>query len=957
MDAAPVEQAPPAHSAPTDDAEDFTQEPSTEGLLASQFRGLLIKTYHAQRRRWCELFCIFVMPFIFLLASFIITKIVDTQIHHKVPTRAQQEPLGGFPPYPFDVDSCAKYGSIGCQVAPFAPAIDVPGYDKVPVVFPYVGPDGNAGGGVSLGALSYRLCNPEESKQECEALAEAGPRERYGLFGNYTLQPFLYNGTNVSNYNNALLRMLSGGNSSTRYRDLVDAAQASPTPYIDNVYGLTVSSVGNGSTGQRELLSALYSSFYNSSRLVFPQYYGAYVFHDTASFPNVSATIYYNNTQLNLNYQGSALTTPANRFCYPDGNCQLISGVARLYDVIAKALGRPGVDNLLRVAPKVQGIQSGLNFAQLVAAVLIGLLLHFMMPTILRSLVFERESGIRQIMQMMGLRLSTYYLGTYIAFLLIYLIVMLSTIAFGWAFHVSFFTLNTPLLYFVGFFLWGNTMISFSMFLAPFLNDPTTALIFGWTYVVLIAFIGGQYLGQMFTYNAPSSLFLASFLLPSFSLFYMVYYAGGVNVGGQGLRISSDNSTVPGTNLGMCSGQSLVCYTFIYLAVEWLVLLLLGLYLDQVLPHRFTVRKHPLFFLGLKRHTRMEANVDLERAADKAASDPGVLAEAAAAATAAAARDPSVGVCVDRLVKVYPGRPPFAAVRGISLSLARGETFAILGQNGCGKSSAMNCMNGVHEITAGRVQILGLEVPSELGRVHLRMGVCPQFDLQWDELSGEEHLYFYARVKNVPRRQLHGVVDEALRSVNLEAPAVRRRVAGKYSGGMRRRLSVAMSMIGGSQVVILDEPSTGLDPQSRYELWECIQKRKAGRTILLTTHSMEEAERLADRVGVMDHGRMRAIGAPDELKLRYGHGYRLMVTTSEGGVAQMHQLIVERLSVMALPKSALDGHLVYDLPREELKLSQVFRVMESARRSGLVKDWSVSQATLEDVFVELSERS
>jgi ABC-type multidrug transport system ATPase subunit len=902
------------------------------------------------------------MPFIFLLAAFILGKIVNTAVKNETVSQADQDPQGGFFPTFYNPHLCSAYGSIGCSLAPFAPAInfDRAGFsEQVPVVFPYAGPSSS---GRDLGQVQYKFCNPLLSVAECEADASAGPVVQRGLFGNFTLPPMLYNGSDLYNVNDLLLRVFNNDTANVLYQAVVNASSASPS-YLNNIYGLSVSSVGTGSSGRQKLLQELYKAFYASDRFAFSQYYGAYVISDTGSFPNISATVYYNNTNLNLPYQSNALTTPANLFCYPNGNCQLIAGVSSLYDMIAKAIGFRGVQNLLRIVPKVKGIQTNFNFVQLVTAVLIGILLHFMIPSILRFLVMERESGIRQNMQIMGLRLPTYYAVTYLGFLLMYLLVMISTIIFGLAFRIPFFTLNTPLLYFATFFLWGLAMISFCLFLAPFLWEPSTAVILGWTYVVVVNFIGGQFIGDLFEYGASNGTFLATFLLPSFSFFYSIYYAGGLNVGGAGVHVGSDTTTVPGSNLGMCAGSSLICYSYLYLAVEAVLLLLAGLYFDQVIPHRFQVRKHPLFFLGFKRRVASNMVIDEEKALaemPRRSLDSGVrLEEEAAAATAKAApgQGSPYSICIDHLWVAYPGKPPFYAVRGLSLALKRGETFAIIGQNGCGKSTTMNCLTGLLDITAGNVQILGMKVPGDLGDIQLQMGVCPQFDMLWGDLTGEEHLYFYARLKNVPPSKIRYAVEDALQSVRLNTPEVRRRLARKYSGGMRRRLSVAIALIGGSQVVILDEPSTGLDPQSRYDLWACIQERRVGRTILLTSHSMEETERLADRVGIMCMGQMRAIGGPNELRLRLGQGYRLVIQTPPLCAAVVHQVILEKMSRQASLETMLGDQLVYMLPREDLKLSEIFQVMDWMQRSGTVTDWSVSQATLEDVFLRVTREA
>jgi ABC-type multidrug transport system ATPase subunit len=151
--------------------------------------------------------------------------------------------------------------------------------------------------------------------------------------------------------------------------------------------------------------------------------------------------------------------------------------------------------------------------------------------------------------------------------------------------------------------------------------------------------------------------------------------------------------------------------------------------------------------------------------------------------------------------------------------------------------------------------------------------------------------YFYGRLKNLKGAALDAAVDDALKSVNLAEPATRQKLSGEYSGGMKRRLSVAISLIGNPLVVYLDEPSTGLDPASRHQLWEAILKAKKDRTIILTTHSMEEAEVLCDKIGIFVAGELRCFGAPQQLTHRYGSNYSLTVTVNPGMVPQAQEFL------------------------------------------------------------------
>ncbi|EFJ45924.1 hypothetical protein VOLCADRAFT_45311, partial [Volvox carteri f. nagariensis] len=194
------------------------------------------------------------------------------------------------------------------------------------------------------------------------------------------------------------------------------------------------------------------------------------------------------------------------------------------------------------------------------------------------------------------------------------------------------------------------------------------------------------------------------------------------------------------------------------------------------------------------------------------------------------------------------------AVYGTWLRIIPGECFCLLGPNGAGKTTTIKCLVGAIRPTSGEALVYGTSVLDSPGLDAVRgvTGICPQFDVLWGALSGREHLMLMADVRGLSAGQRRGEVDRMLKQVQLEAAADR--AAGSYSGGMRRRLSVAAALLGDPRVVYLDEPTTGMDPVSRSHVWELISASKTGRCLVLTTHSMEEAEVLGDRVAVLAAG-------------------------------------------------------------------------------------------------------
>jgi ATP-binding cassette subfamily A (ABC1) protein 3 len=235
-------------------------------------------------------------------------------------------------------------------------------------------------------------------------------------------------------------------------------------------------------------------------------------------------------------------------------------------------------------------------------------------------------------------------------------------------------------------------------------------------------------------------------------------------------------------------------------------------------------------------------------------------------------------VALSNLRKVYPSGK--VAVEGLSFGLMRGECFGFLGINGAGKTTTLKMLTGDLMPTSGSATMLGGTIDMVTQQQHVRpfIGYCPQFDALFELLTVREHLELYARIKGVPRSDMNIVVMEALTTLQL-AP-FENKLASTLSGGNKRKLSVAIAMIGAPPVMFLDEPSTGMDPVSRRFLWDVlanVSTVKRESTIVLTTHAMEECEALSSRVGIMVGGALRCIGPVQHLKTRFGHGWTLEV--------------------------------------------------------------------------------
>ena len=290
------------------------------------------------------------------------------------------------------------------------------------------------------------------------------------------------------------------------------------------------------------------------------------------------------------------------------------------------------------------------------------------------------------------------------------------------------------------------------------------------------------------------------------------------------------------------------------------------------------------------------------------------------------------------------------ALAGVDLAVDRGTVLAVLGRNGAGKTTFVRILSTLLAPDAGRLQVAGVDVVREPKTVRSLIGLAGQFAAVDETLSGRENLVLVGRLYGLSRREARARASEVLERLGLTDAGDR--LVRTYSGGMRRRLDLGASLVGRPVVLIMDEPSTGLDPRSRIELWGLIDDFvQAGTTLLLTTQYLEEADRLADQVAVIERGRVIAAGTPDELKHRVG-GDVLEVRATRA-------TDVERLVTVLTGLGA--GHPVADMRAQSVTLPTSERVqtlLAAARRideSGIpVADLGVRRPTLDDVFLTLT---
>ncbi|XP_030838891.1 uncharacterized protein LOC100890089 isoform X11 [Strongylocentrotus purpuratus] len=452
---------------------------------------------------------------------------------------------------------------------------------------------------------------------------------------------------------------------------------------------------------------------------------------------------------------------------------------------------------------------------------------------------------------------------------------------------------------------------------------------------------------------------------------------------------------------------SSMAFVLIALAVDGAVYLILGWYIKTLFPGKYGVPRkwyfplQPSFWCPCsisKKHDMQQyinSAFDPESGVALTSQDP-VVEE-----------DPSnhpVGIAILNLTKVYRScfKEEKVAVDSLSLNFFEGQVTAVLGHNGAGKTTTINIITGLFPATSGKVYLQGVNVSKKAMSTRENLGVCVQHNALYENLTVREHMAMTGRVKGLRGKALDDDIYNLLQDVGLLKKSEER--VKNLSGGMKRKLSVAMAFVGHSTIIILDEPTSGVDPHARRAIWNLIMKQKTGRTIVLCTHFMDEADILGDRIAILDQGHLRCCGSPAFLKSRFSSGYRLSLAkeaTSGGGTPTDHG--AEDFKTEAVPNiydtmrtatsdvpstssgiatdpgSSFDTsnvtdfiqaripsarlqddigtELVYVLPvdsGEREKFQELFEDLDSSLGELCIKSYGISDTTLKEVFLKVS---
>ncbi|XP_041938363.1 uncharacterized protein abca12 isoform X4 [Alosa sapidissima] len=322
-----------------------------------------------------------------------------------------------------------------------------------------------------------------------------------------------------------------------------------------------------------------------------------------------------------------------------------------------------------------------------------------------------------------------------------------------------------------------------------------------------------------------------------------------------------------------------------------------------------------------------------------------------------------VGVALHGLTKTYGKRN---AIQNLNLSFYEGHVTTLLGHNGAGKTTTMSLLTGLFGPTSGMIEVYGRDMQTNIEEIRQDLGVCMQYDVHFDHLTAKEHLLLYGQIKapHWSKAELKEQVRRILKETGMYAHRHKR--VGTLSGGMKRKLSISIAFIGGSRLVVMDEPTTGVDPCSRRSIWDIILQYKTDRTIILSTHHLDEAEVLSDRIAFMERGGLKCCGSPFYLKDKFAKGYNLTLTKKVQTPDSEERFDGEELKAFIqsyLPEARMKegevGDVVYCLPPYSSQNAVAFRSLLTGLDQNLdslqLGCYGISDTTLEEVFLQLTK--
>ncbi|KAF4528687.1 hypothetical protein B566_EDAN015499 [Ephemera danica] len=570
---------------------------------------------------------------------------------------------------------------------------------------------------------------------------------------------------------------------------------------------------------------------------------------------------------------------------------------------------------------------------------------------VITRVVEEKQTGVRELMRLMGMESWAMWASWLVDALIVRiitlaLVVTLVKVEFETDAGAVFNLTDGSLVYFM-LLLYTIAGICSCFLLSTFFSKPSVAMSVG-----LIFWLSSYTLPSMLInkYVPGFNIRRALMLFPNTALYFMLIIILDFEVKDVGAQWWNflESSTGAANDVSMAD-------VALMLTISTILCSLLTWYIGCIAPGEFGVAR-PWYFLFTATYWKWDTDEDqgmnFERPLSKDFNEP------------------VVGVFIRDLSKTYEGglgKLPIKAVRGLSLDLYKGEVTALLGHNGAGKTTTMSILTGMIAPSGGAVTVLGHNLATELSTVRNSLGLCPQHNMLFKDLTVREHLIFFAMMKGNSYEAAITEAQELVEQVKLKEKW--NEIATHLSGGMKRKLALAVALIGGSKVLMLDEPTSGLDPEARREIWDLLLGMRGQRTILLSTHFMEEADVLGDTIAIMAHGKVHCCGSSIYLKRHYGAGYHLTVLRKpKCDVDSISQLVSKAVPDAEFLRSrnedqtdsggpsAAISPITFRLPSNSTHLfAKMLDKLESSCDELGIANVSMSVTTMEEVFLKVGQ--
>ncbi|KAL4476002.1 hypothetical protein ABPG72_007888 [Tetrahymena utriculariae] len=549
----------------------------------------------------------------------------------------------------------------------------------------------------------------------------------------------------------------------------------------------------------------------------------------------------------------------------------------------------------------------------------------------------EKEKRIREGMMMMGLGKFAFYTSWFITYLFVYTFISL-IVTIG--LKVYFFTKIDFAVIYVLHFAYGACLLAQSLFITVFFDKQRTGII-GATFLFLFQFL------YSFNQGDPETLDNTSYQAQA------IIVSNAISQAMQLLVIyQSRNQHVSMDMLNQLCNRSKLIYSINSSWISFVVYFVLFLYLDQVISNEFGQRKHWLFFIGCKLRNQNSKKQQIGVSADQ---EQHSNFNETVDISLQNQEGQNKTIKIQNLSKQFKTEGVLKrAVDQINLQMYSGQVFSFLGHNGAGKSTTISMLTGMIPPTSGTAYIKGLEITKDMDKIRKILGVCPQHDILFDSLTVKEHLYLFAVLKGIPFREISSAVQTIIKDVDLVEKT--NSLSSSLSGGQKRKLSVAIAFIGESQVVLLDEPTSGMDVQARRHIWEMVKNYKQQKIIILTTHFMDEADYLGDRIGIISDGQVKCVGSSVFLKEKFGNGYNLTLVKEQNTTPS--EPIIQFIN-HHFPESSLisdySAEIAFQIPYKYIpQFEQMFNEIERLKNQLKIRSYGVSITTLEEVFLKVA---